>query len=162
MSDDLTDSDLKVKTSRNKEKQSYVIMISHEADFVPFELTSVDILTQFFTDWNNIRTGVRSYIIDEEYPVRELVHLPNYVKELCDVHTVAAAIASGIDWQTEKEYGPSPVTFLLCRGSKRDEETPAFLNFGAESREGDGHTRHVWACKPKQQDYFSTVDILGK
>ena len=34
---------------RNKKRQSYVMIISHEADFVPFELTNAETLTQFFT-----------------------------------------------------------------------------------------------------------------
>ena len=142
MSDDLPDGDGQDQTcNRNESKQCYVAIISFESDFVPFETTYADMLTQFFTDWNNIRTGVRSYnIIDEYEPFRELVNMPNYVKELCNVQHVANAMAE------LSSYGPPPATFLFCHGMKGNENTPAFINFG-EDRHVD--TRHVWARRPK-------------
>ena len=153
MSDDLADSEevsARIKTT----KKSYVIIISHEGDVVPFELTNVDILTQFFTDWNNIRTGVRCYIIDKDHACATLVHLPNYVKELCDVRLLSQETLSNIDWKNGFDYGFPPVTFLLCHGGKRDENEPSFLNFG-ERRHDDNHfdtTRKVWACKPSEEE----------
>jgi hypothetical protein len=107
--------------------------------------------TQFFTDWNNIRTGVRSYILDKKNGFWGLVHLPNYVKELCDVHSVAAQIRRDLDF--DHVYGPPPVTFILCHGGKRFEKEPAFLNFGEQRHDDDqnGTTNRVWACKPENE-----------
>jgi hypothetical protein len=140
MSDYLPDDDvLHVTTiNRNASTKSYVNIISYEGDFVPFTTTEADTLTQFFTDWNNIRTGVKSYIIDKQY--QELVHRDNYVKKLCDMQTVAAAIE-----HCNYEYGPAPMMFLCCHGSKRTSNHPAFLKFGEERHVDDGQTRYVWA-----------------
>ena len=126
-----------------------MIIISYEADLVPFETTSADMLTQFFTDYNNIRTSVRSYIIGAELPARELVHMPNYVKKLCDVFYVANDVAN-------PEYGPSPATFLLCHGFKQDKDIPAWINFGEDRHMGDD-TRHVWECRPKSDSAASSM-----
>jgi hypothetical protein len=140
MSDYLPDDDvLHVTTiNRNAPTKSYVNIISYEGDFVPFTTTEADTLTQFFTDYNNIRTGVKSYIIDKQY--QELVHRDNYVKKLCDMQTVAAAIE-----HCNYEYGPATLMFLNCHGSKRTSNHPAFLKFGEERHVDDGQTRYVWA-----------------
>ena len=100
---------------RNKKRKSYVSIISHEGDSVPFESTNADTLTQFFTDYNNIRVGVRSYIVDGQ--VRgyiDLVSVPNYSKVLCDVKGLCDVIWSHVDM-----HEPSPVTFLFCHGRRR-------------------------------------------
>lgn len=157
--DDLPDSDGEVEViDRNKTKQSYVIIISYEAAFVPFELTMADALTQFFTDYNNIRTGVRNYIIDDESIPRELVGVPNYVKEVCDVRTVSRAIEDNRDCYTEHEYGPAPVTFILCHGGPRPTDgsggKPACLLFGEDRHTSYGENRRVWARYPENDDYL--------
>ena len=120
---------------RNKKRKSYVSIISHEGDSVPFESTNADTLTQFFTDYNNIRVGVRSYIVDGQ--VRgyiNLVNVPNYSKVLCDVKGLCDVIRSQVDVNE-----PSPVTFLFCHGCRRG-KYPASLNFGEERFKHD-----VWA-----------------
>ena len=129
----------------NRPKQSYVMIISHEGDRVPFELTNADTLTQFFTDYNNIRTGVRSYIIDENIQSDvQLVNMPNYLKDLCNLQSLRQNI------QKDDDYGVSPVTFLFCHGSGPGPDHPAVLNFGEE------RFKHiVWACRksqPKRSD----------
>ena len=43
---------------RTRRRRCYVRIITHESDFVPFEVTNADTLTQFFGDFNNVRTGV--------------------------------------------------------------------------------------------------------
>jgi hypothetical protein len=120
-----------------------VRIITHEGDSVPFELTNADTLTQFFTDYNNIRTGLRTYIVDEKVSdYIDLVSRPNYSKELCDLKTLKSTI------MVNDENGPSSVTFLFCRGSRRGSDYPAFLSFGED------RVKHiVWACrknKPKR------------
>jgi hypothetical protein len=153
-SDDLMDrSDLYVEvTNRNQQTKSYINIISHEGTCVPFELTNVDMLTQFFTDWNNIRTGVRIYILDKENGLWEVLHLPNYVKELCDVHSFKTIIEN-------KDYTPATVSFLLCHGCPRSEDEPAYLNFCDNEDDYEHHeqdmavtTNRVWACKPQQSN----------
>ena len=121
--------------NRNQKRKSYVSIISHEGDSVPFESTNADTLTQFFTDYNNIRVGVRSYIVDGQ--VRgyiDLVNVPNYSKVLCDVKGLADIIHTHTDL-----HEPSPVTFLFCHGCRRG-KYPASLNFGEERFKHD-----VWA-----------------
>ena len=154
MSDYLPDDDLQVTTiNRNMPTKSYVIIISYEGDFVPFTTTEADTLTQFFTDYNNIRTGVKSYIIDKQ--LQELVHRDNYVKKLCDMQTVAEAIV-----HCNYEYGPAPVMFLFCHGSKRTSDTPAFLKFGEERHVDDGQTRYVWAGSNDETDADGWEDAV--
>ncbi len=92
-------------------KQSYVNIITYDSFRMPFEVTNADALTQFFLDYNNIRTGVRTYIVngtvDDSGII--LVYVPNYQKELVNVENLPYSIRNVFP----------PVTFLLCHGSGR-------------------------------------------
>ncbi len=141
-------------------------MVSYEPAYKPFESTDANMLAEFFTDWNNIRTGVRSYVIGSHGAVQELVSMRNYVKQVCDVWHVA---------YEQLLHGPAPAMFFLCHGDKPEGDKPessfpACLVFCDETNTG---TRHVWACRPesisatnKGWDYWDNQvylqDLIGK
>lgn len=129
--------------NRNMRRKSNVIIMSYENDYVPFLSTVADTLTQFFTDYNYMKVGVRSYIIDEQRPLK-LVERDNYMKEVCDIPTVAADIQ-----QFKKNYGSAPVMFLFCHGSERTSKNPASLEFKEDIHVSKHHTRTVWARCPE-------------
>jgi hypothetical protein len=128
-------------TETHGQKRAYVVIVSYEPADKPFESTDANMLAEFFTDWNNIRTGVRSYVIGL-HPggeIQELVCMRNYVKEVCDVYHVA-------DEQLVNKYGPTPALFFLCHGDKKESSFPACLVFCDETNTG---TWHVWARRPE-------------
>jgi hypothetical protein len=121
------------------ERRSYVRIITHDSFYMPFELTNADALTQFFLDYNNIRTGVETYIVNsgvDSYGI-DLVRVPNYLKKLVNEESLPDIAADP----------PPPVTFLLCHGVKRNltkslpydpepvEEHPAFLFFSEDEND---------------------------
>jgi hypothetical protein len=123
-------------------KRAYVVIVSYESANRPFENLDADMLAEFFTEWNNIRTGVRSYVIGAEGEWQGLVQADNYLKEVCDVAHVA-------EWQRENKV-PTPVMFLLCHGSGPSSAEdkipiPSSLSFGEERTE-PGHM--VYARAP--------------
>ena len=134
--------------------QAYVTILSFEGSQRPFEVTNADMLTQFFTDMNGMRSGVRSFIIAEQDV--ELITEPNYEKLLVDLKTLVK-IVDGVDEEPSSYTGNySPVTFIFCHGGGRDEkdpEIPAVLNFG----ENPVHN-YVWA---RDSDFlpFSAVTL---
>lgn len=127
----------------NTKTKSYVTIITHESFSVNFELTNADILTQFFTDYNNIRTGVKTYIVDNKVDgYFDLVDKPNYQKSIVDVKMLI-----NIPLEATELRQVSPVKFLFCHGSGRTSSEPAYLNFGEEQ-----FNHRVWACKKRMLD----------
>jgi hypothetical protein len=120
----------------SKATRSYVYIITHGSFHMPFELTNTDALTQFFLDYNNIRTGVQTYIVNSGVDDMGilLVREPNYRKELVNVDTLPFITVDIVP----------AVTFLLCHGSQRNvrksvpydpepvEEHPALLSFSED------------------------------
>jgi hypothetical protein len=132
---------------KNK-KNAYVTIITHESFFVDFELTNADILTQFFTDYNNIRTGVRTYIVNDKVDnYLDLVKKPNYTKQLVNLTGL-----SQIVFDQDDMHEVSPVKFFFCHGSGRTSSEPAFINFGEEIFD-----HRVWACKKRTLDNGTEV-----
>jgi hypothetical protein len=132
----------------HREKLAYVVIVSYEPEVIPFESTDANMLAEFFTDWNNIRTGVRSYVIGNDGKWQGLVQRDNYMKEVCDVSHVA-------ELQLHDFKAPSPAMFLLCHGGKDNESLfPACITFCEEMRTGAGH---VWARRPVDTTKNSTL-----
>jgi len=123
----------------NGQRRSYVSIITHESFFVNFELTNADILTQFFTDFNNIKTGVKTYIVEDSVDfLLALVNKANYQKDIVNLHKLETIAV---------EDEVVPVKFIFCHGTGRTSSEPACLNFGEEQFD-----HRVWACKKRVLD----------
>ena len=126
-------------------KRAYVTILTFEGSTRPFEVTYADILTQFFTDYNTIGTGVRSLIVNEKADV-ELVVEPNYEKQLVSLKNLRQIVDVDVEYDATDDYAGHcyPVTFIFCHGGGRDKtdsKLPAVLNFGE-----DPVHNYVWAC----------------
>lgn len=129
---------------RNFARNAYVAIVSYEDNFVPFCAENADTLTEFFTDYNNIRTGVKSYMI---YEVNEVLKKrENYVKELCNIQRLQEKMIGCKD---------TPVMFLFGHGSESTKEHPAYIQFSDEGLNNMDHlfTTCVFACGHDIENY---------
>ena len=128
-------------------RKSNVVIVSYESFTAPFEQTAVDVLTQFFSDYNNMRTGVWTYMVDNNVDfIFSLVDKWHYSKCIVTLNTLV-------------DIGPTPeLMFLLCHGAEPEEKIPAHLNFG-----DIGIDQYVWARRPlpgtidPEYDYASAI-----
>lgn len=132
----------------NAHRNAYVVIVTFEDNFVPFCTEDAETLKEFFTDYNNIRTGVKSYMIFETNEV--LKQCGNYIKKLCSTTTVQEEM---------KVCEDSPVMFLIGHGNRTTQDFPAYIHFSDEgiTNLNDMKTTCVFACRYDVDSYDQSV-----
>jgi hypothetical protein len=114
----------------SKQSKTYVKIITHESTAV-----HLDFLTEFFLSFCDIRTGVSTFVVDDNVDDHfDLEKNGDYSKQLVDLNYLR-----NLENLEEK---PSPVTFIFAHGTAHDGFISASINFN----DNDDIEWRVWSA----------------
>jgi hypothetical protein len=139
-----------------KKSRSNVLILTHDGYHHVTQTTS-NMLATFFTDPNNIRTGVKTFIVDnaivthKEMPVFSMIHDSNYSKNICSVKYLLT-VSHSLDI-------PAPVMFIFCHGSRgQSSDETSYLNFSDEDSKNVIFSKRI----DKNPDDLCLHDVIFK